>query len=72
MIVQKVRDWIENQAPREADGAARISGRYIQFQEHLYQSLIERGFSEGDAKNPQLSELVAEMKKWIVTLPQRK
>ena len=64
-IVQKVRDWIENQSPREADGAARISSRYIEFQEHLYESLISRGFSEHDAKNPQLSELVAEMKKWI-------
>lgn len=64
--VERVRDWIENHEPNRADGAAKISSYYNEFRSDLYDELVnDRGFSEEQAKNLQLSELVSEMKHWL-------
>ena len=64
--VERVRDWIENHDPKKADGAAKISASYLEFRSDLYDELVNnRGFNEEQAKNLQLSELVAEMKDWL-------
>ncbi len=64
--VECVRDWIENQRPKKADGAAKINSFYLEFRSDLYDDLVNcRGFNEEQASNLQLSELVTEMKEWL-------
>lgn len=64
--VERVRNWIENQNPKRADGAAMINSRYNDFRGELYDELVNfRGFNEDQAINLQLSELVNEMKEWL-------
>lgn len=65
--VERVRDWIENHMPKRADGAAKINSLYLEFRGDLYDDLVNnRGFNENQASNLQLSELVREMKDWLV------
>lgn len=66
-VVERVRDWIENHSPKKSDGASKISTSYLEFRSDLYDELRnKRGFNEEQAKDLQLSELVREMKEWLL------
>lgn len=63
--VRKVRNWFVSEAKIEADGAAKILGAYVAFQEWYYESQLSAGFSEEDIQDYPTGELLGAMRKWF-------
>jgi hypothetical protein len=63
--VRQVRNWLVSEAAATADGATRILGAYIDFQEWYYEDQLGRGFSDEDVQNYPTRELLDAMKTWI-------
>ncbi|MBL8577107.1 MAG: hypothetical protein JNK47_07765 [Mesorhizobium sp.] len=64
--VRQVRNWLVSEANIAADGATRIIGAYADFQEWYYEKQLAAGFSEDDIQDYPTSELLAEMKAWMI------
>jgi hypothetical protein len=65
IATRKVRNWLANEAVRDAPGSARILGKYVDFQEWNYRRQLEAGFSEDDIQDYPTSELMEAMLVWI-------
>jgi hypothetical protein len=64
--VRKVRNWLVSEAGARPDGAARILGKYVDFQEWHYETQLAAGFSEEDIRDYPTKELLDAMKLWVV------
>lgn len=62
--VRKVRNWLVSEAGVAADGAAKILGAYVDFQEWYYEQQLAAGFSEEDIQDYPTSELLEAMNSW--------
>ena len=60
-----MRNWFVSEAGIDADGASRIVGFYVGFQEWYYERQMAAGFSEDDIRNYPTSELLAAMTLWM-------
>jgi hypothetical protein len=65
VAVRKVRGWLASEAGLQADGAAKILGAYVAFQEWHYKSQLARGFSEADIQDYLTPELLDAMREWF-------
>jgi len=63
--VRKVRNWLVSETGVAADGATRILGAYVDFQEWHYERQLAAGFSEEDIQDYPTSELLESMNSWI-------
>ncbi|MBB5685329.1 hypothetical protein [Sphingobium boeckii] len=63
--VRKVRNWLAAQAVPDAEGPARILGKYADFQGWYYERQLAAGFSDDDIQDYPTSELVAAMEDWM-------
>lgn len=63
--LRKVRNWIADQAIPNAEGAARILGKYVDFQGWYYERQLEAGFSDDDIQDYPTSELLRAMADWM-------
>ncbi|MFQ5624716.1 MAG: hypothetical protein ACE5FS_15130, partial [Paracoccaceae bacterium] len=63
--VRKVRNWLASEAGIAADGASRILGAYVDFQEWYYEKQLNAGFSEEDIKDYPTKELLSAMQEWV-------
>ena len=63
--IRQVRNWFVSEAGIDADGASRIVGFYVGFQEWYYERQMAAGFSEDDIRNYPTSELLAAMTLWM-------
>lgn len=62
--VRAVRNWIRSETGMLADGASRILGAYVDFQEWHYEQQLELGFSEEDIQDYPTRELLEAMTIW--------
>jgi len=62
--VRSVRNWLVSEARIAADGATRILGAYVDFQEWYYERQLAAGFSEEDIQDYPTSELLSAMDDW--------
>jgi len=62
--IRQVRNWLVAEAGAPKEGAAKIIGAYIGFQEWHYEFQLERGFSDADIQDYPTSELLAAMTDW--------
>lgn len=63
--IRQVRNWFVSEAGIAADGASRIVGFYVGFQEWYYERQMAAGFSEDDIRDYPTSELLAAMTLWV-------
>jgi hypothetical protein len=63
--VRKVRNWLVSEAGVSANGATKILGAYVDFQEWHYERQLAAGFSEEDIQDYPTSELLDSMTDWI-------
>lgn len=64
--VRHVRNWFVSEAQLEAtDGAGKILGAYIDFQEWHYEKQLAAGFSDEDIQDYPTKELLDAMKEWM-------
>ncbi|MFT6657493.1 hypothetical protein [Maritalea sp.] len=63
--VRQVRNWLATLFDGQADGAAKVLGAYVDFQEWYYEIQLEAGFSEDDIQDYPTAELLAAMKNWF-------
>lgn len=68
-IVGVVRAWLSQVARLRAPGPSLLFDRFVEFTAHSYDSLVARGFSDGDIEQIEISELIAEMRDWIQANP---
>ena len=66
-VVAEVRNWLNNETNLHAPGPAEIWGRFNDFMADNYDVLKRRGFSDVDVENLPISELMADITKWIRT-----
>jgi hypothetical protein len=62
--VRKVRNWLVTEAGAPAHGAARVLGKYIDFQEWHYERQLAAGFSDEDIQDYPTKELLEAMISW--------
>jgi hypothetical protein len=62
--VRHVRSWLINQAQAPGIGAARILGKYLEFQEWYWKREQEAGSSEEDIREYPTAEVVSAMRAW--------
>lgn len=62
-----VRSWLVARAGAEPIGAARIRGKYIDFQEWYWERERSRGSSDEDIKAYPTNELLRAMREWMET-----
>jgi hypothetical protein len=60
-----VRSWLVAKAGAEPIGAARIRGKYIDFQEWYWERERARGSSEDDIRAYPTTELLRAMRQWM-------
>ncbi len=65
VAVRKVRNWLKTEAGVVAEGAAKIIGAYVAFQEWYYERQLTLGFSEEDIRDYPTNELLEAMNDWI-------
>ena len=65
VAIRKVRNWLVNEAGANADGAARISDAYADFQEWYYEKQLSKGFSDADIQDYPTFELMNAMIEWV-------
>jgi hypothetical protein len=66
IISAKVRNWLNGQARLRAHGPDRVWRRFNEFMTANYDELtVARGFSDSDAANLPIDELMTEMKAWV-------
>lgn len=63
--VRHLRNWFVSEAGIAADGANKILGAYIDFQEWHYERQLAVGFSEEDIQDYPTKELLDAMKEWV-------
>ncbi len=63
--VRKVRNWLVSEAGARRDGASRILGAYVDFQEWHYEQQLAAGFSDEDIQDYPTAELLVAMNKWV-------
>lgn len=63
--VLHVRSWLVAKAGAEAVGAARIRGKYIDFQEWYWERELAAGSSEEDIKEYPTVEFIRAMHEWM-------
>ncbi len=63
--MRKVRNWLKTEAGVVAEGAAKIIGAYVAFQEWYYERQLTLGFSEEDIRDYPTNELLEAMNDWI-------
>jgi hypothetical protein len=64
-----IRNWLNVEAGLTAVGPAAIWSRFNDFMADNFDALTIRGFSRADIKNIDISELVVEMRAWILANP---
>jgi hypothetical protein len=66
IISAKVRNWLNGQAQLRAHGPDSVWARFNEFMTANYDELtVARGFSDSDAANLPIDELITEMKAWV-------
>jgi hypothetical protein len=63
--VRKVRNWLVNEAGAPPEGASRILGKYVDFQEWNYERQLDAGFSDEDIQDYPTKELLEAMMEWV-------
>ena len=63
--VRQVRNWLVSEAGAPRDGASKILGKYVDFQEWHYEQQLGAGFSEEDIQDYETSELLMSMTEWM-------
>lgn len=63
--VRKVRNWLVNEAGTAAPEAAKILGKYVDFQEWHYERQLAAGFSDEDIQDYPTKELMDAMIEWV-------
>jgi len=63
--IRKVRNWLVSEAGIQADGPARITAAYSDFQRWYYERQLVAGFSEKDIQDYPTNELLNAMGTWI-------
>ena len=63
--VRKVRNWLVNEAGAPREGAGRILGKYVDFQEWNYERQLAAGFSDEDIQDYPTKELLDAMIEWV-------
>lgn len=64
-IIEKVRNWLVNDADAEAIGASRIKGQYLAFQEWYFEEKMANGASLNEIKEYPTREVMTSMLAWM-------
>lgn len=63
--IEKVRNWLVQEAGAHKDGPSKILQKYTDFQEWNYERLLHLGHSEDDIQRYPTQELMVSMKDWM-------
>jgi hypothetical protein len=67
--VRKVRNWLVSEAgARRGEGASRILGKYVDFQEWNYERQLAAGFSDEDIQDYPTNEPFDAMIEWVTAV----
>ena len=65
--IRKVRNWLATEAGIDAKGPGMIHGKYLEFQEWIYNKQKSDGFTDTDIQDYPTKEFLEAMKKWVST-----
>ena len=60
-----VRNWLRNHSRRKALGPSGMQGKYVDWQEWHWETMLSRGYSEKDILKYPTFELIESIKEWL-------